>query len=369
MYTTTKSSLSIDKKCANPAAPASTNRLFVMFILFISTFEAAARSFHRPPDERMPELSLRWSGTQDPIFKIASWTIRPHALFHAFDPMHVEKNYVPDHISSRNNPKKRISSQPIKDIITTITKQLLAGNRDHEVFQKIKILKDSDFSKETQSGLIVFKLNDHPFVVKLFLESPQSLIKPHKKGVIQYGIFIMSGGGGRHISGLARIKNRNAIAEMLHENPFWRSRITLPRKWFYIPPQSRMIEICGKNIGPHSNSCTRIPSIYAIICDEIQGEPLSLANANNRRLILALVKDSKSRLDPFVKNYMREKNGAICIIDTEHFPSSMGIKRGQDLASYTGWYTSLALRYLYNAYGISKRARLKSVWEDGPPKP
>jgi hypothetical protein len=252
-------------------------------------------------------------------------------------------------ISHRYQPDHTTSGALIAELIQTVVDQLLLHNTRHPIFEQITFLKSSDFKFEEGAGLIVFKFKEHPFVVKLFIETPELFAHPAKKGLVQKAMFAMSGGGGRHISGLARIKNRVVVKEMVEQHPYWKRRIDLPRKWFFLPKGNRWLEIKAVNFKSPQESCV-IPSIYAIVCDEVKGSKLSFFSEHDRTTILSLVRDMDSRLDPFLANYVREDDGTIVIIDTEHFPSSLGLHHKQYVGSYTGWYASLAAKYLHTCY-------------------
>ena len=79
----------------------------------------------------------------------------------------------------------------------------------------------------------------------------------------------MGGGVNRHLSGFTRIKNAQAFKEFITKNPYWQSRVDMPRKWFWLPCNTRWITIAGANIGKYKQVSIDIPGTYCIVADAI----------------------------------------------------------------------------------------------------
>ena len=49
----------------------------------------------------------------------------------------------------------------------------------------------------------------------------------------------------------------------------WYDKLSLPRKWYWLPEKPEYLLIKAQNLGGNKNQFTKIPAIYGIICDEI----------------------------------------------------------------------------------------------------
>ena len=55
----------------------------------------------------------------------------------------------------------------------------------------------------------------------------------------------------------------------INNNPYWQSRVDMPRKWFWLPKNTEWITIAGANIGKYKQVSIDIPGTYCIIADAI----------------------------------------------------------------------------------------------------
>ena len=147
------------------------------------------------------------------------------------------------------------------------------------------MLKDSDFNSRSVSGLIILKFKEYPFVLKLFIKTPETFVKPLSEGMIPRFFFRMGGGINRHLSGFTRVKNLEEIRKKIEANPEWNELIDTPRKWFWLPKNPRWIEVRSKNIGPSGELKTELPAMYGIVADFIENDKsFSLWNTEDREM-------------------------------------------------------------------------------------
>lgn len=179
------------------------------------------------------------------------------------------------------------------------------------------------------------------------METPDMFVKPYRKGFVPMFFYFMGGGVNRHLSGFTRIKNAQEFKELITKNPYWQSRVDMPRKWFWLPSNTRWITIAGANIGKYKQVSIDIPGTYCIVADAISIErTMTLTNPDDRIESMALCNTAKFIIDPHIDNFMIEQNTKkIVIVDTEHFPTMVGFKK--EIGQYTSqasWYIDLSCK-------------------------
>jgi hypothetical protein len=177
----------------------------------------------------------------------------------------------------------------------------------------------------------------------------------------------MSGGMNRHLAGLMRIKNLKLILEQINAHDHWHDIIITPRKWYWLPKKPRWIEIKGRNIGDKEQIRTLLPSTYAIVADELDTqESLNTLTLHTKsKLIMQLCMDLHLFVDPhadnFIIKYRPETNDyTISIVDTEHFPSMVGLKEEPFFNNHIEWYIYLGAKYFQDAFLQTKYDRQKA---------
>ena len=160
------------------------------------------------------------------------------------------------------------------------------------------------------------------------------------------------------MSGFTRLKNREIIISRLAQSP-WADQIDIPRKWNWFPKNGKWIEIEGKNIGSQKMQKTQFPGTYCIIADAIEKErDLSLFDPEDKKQALNICNYLNLWIDPHMKNFMVEKkSNKLVIVDTEHFPSFVGLHEKTNFESYSNWYLHLAGKCWRNAFMQTKRER------------
>jgi hypothetical protein len=245
--------------------------------------------------------------------------------------------------------------------------------RQKKQYTHFEILKDSNFNHKQRCGLLIVKFKDYPFVLKLFMETPQSFIDPYCKGFENQFFFYMSGGMNRHIAGLTRIRNLELVKKQIDNHPRWQGKIKTPRKWHWLPKNHRWMKINGHNIGEKKEISTLMPSVYAIIADVIDTtEDAPLLSAQKKsELVMDLCMDLHLFVDPhadnFVIKYQKEIDEYhISIVDTEHFPSIVGLQEEPFFTNHLEWYLYLGAKYFQDAFLQTKNDRRTAQYKINP---
>jgi hypothetical protein len=313
------------------------------------------RSIYRPIDPLLPEISVKWVGDSS-AYILRKYHLEEYALFQLFDKDYFMEHILPsDIITFRTDPKKSVSRKQLTDLIDELLMEIKQGKH---TFSHFTILQSKDYNFKKSNGLLIIKFNDYPFVVKLFVETPEGFVCPFDKGMEPIFFFFMAGGINRHLSGFTRIKNRQAIKQRITQSP-WAHEIDIPRKWHWVPKSARWIEVRGKNIGSIKERTIELPGTYCIIADAIEADRnLSLLNADDKKRAMDLCNYLDIWIDPHMKNFMIEKGtGMLVIVDTEHFPTVVGLREKISFNSYSDWYLYLAGKCWRNAFMQTKWER------------
>ncbi|MBX9838918.1 MAG: hypothetical protein K2X69_11475, partial [Silvanigrellaceae bacterium] len=206
-------------------------------------------------------------------------------------------------------------------------------------FHHFKILKDNDFNYKTLSGLIIVKFKDYPFVLKLSIEHPHTIVQTFSSKKIEAIGRYIAGGNLRHLSNFTRIPNLDRIKHMLSFNPFYLKSLQFPRKWYWKPQRNYDLKIEWKCNGYQET--TFLPSIYATISDFIETEPKQ-PQADLNRLSMKIAMDTGFLIDPHSGNIVIEKGTHnYVLLDTEDFRMMVGLDRSMKAKKYICWYIEL----------------------------
>lgn len=321
----------------------------------MSTFLTHPRSIYRPADPLMPEIRVKWAGDSK-LYLLRKYHLEEYALFQLFDNDFFIAHMLPEgRISYRSDPNQSVDRKNLTDLIDELVREIKQGKH---TFTNFSILQSKDYNFKKGNGLLIVKFNDYPFVVKMFVETPDSFVSPFDKGLEPIFFFFMAGGVNRHLTGFTRIKNREIITQRLAQSP-WAASIDIPRKWHWVPPSSRWIEITGKNVGTVKERTIRLPGTYCIVADAIEAERnLSLLSSEDKKRAMDLCNYLNIWIDPHMKNFMIEKgSGKFIIVDTEHFPTVVGLREKISFDSYSNWYLYLAGKCWRNAFMQNKHER------------
>ena len=196
----------------------------------------------------MPEITTYWSDDPTHRYRLKNSHLEP-TIFTVYDEDYFLNNQLPENIPSRHHPEVLFESQ---DLITDLEKAVAHLTGTHKKIKKMDefiILKQRDYNYLKHTGLIILRHKKYPFVIKLFMESPNNLVKPFNRGVEECAFFVMGGGMNRFLAGFTRIPNRNAIDKKINANRYWNKIIDTPRKWFWRPKNLALSMLTAKNIG------------------------------------------------------------------------------------------------------------------------
>ncbi len=331
---------------------------FLMSMLGI--FSLTGRSPYRVPDPLDPLVTVQTSNNPHTIFRFCESHLHD-IIFKLYDEPFCYQHLLPTSlITYRYEPKKGVEGSVLNALIQEAVDTILTNKKGRGLrFKNFVILKARDVNRAHTAGLFILKFKDFPFVLKLFIETPSGLFRPGDKGFEPLCFYYMSGGVSRHLSGFTRLKNMHNVALLTQQDPYWSTRVSFPRKWFWLPADPTWLLIEGERIGPFFTNKTKIPAIYGVVCDEIVWKhPFSMSNHNDRQEALALSNFLNHRIDLHINNFGIEKqSNLLVLIDFEHFPSFVGLCEKKECANYWQWYRQLACKMIHDTLGRNKKIR------------
>jgi len=327
----------------------------IMVILAFFTFSSVipARSPFRKKDKDEPSITIRWKGSKKGISR-RNWAYKK-PIFTTFNRDYFYSHLFPQgYIAKNDNSQESVDSRILNKLIEKLLREIRKQKKQYSDFE---ILKDKNFNRKERCGLLILKFKNYPFVLKLFMETPKTFIDPYCKGPDNQFFFYMSGGMNRHIAGLTRVKNLELVQQQIENHPRWKNKVVTPRKWYWLPKKPRWMQIDGHNIGNENNISTLMPSTYAIIADVIdtkEDAPL-LSLQKRSELVMELCMDLQLFVDPHGDNFIVKYNQAtndyhISIVDTEHFPSLVGLKEQPFFNNHLEYYVYLGAKYFQDAF-------------------
>jgi hypothetical protein len=318
------------------------------------------RSVHRKSNPFMPEITTYWQGDTQ-TYTLKESHLQEYPIFRVT--AHANDEYRLPHtgITYGNHLQHTLPTNTINELIEHLLTEIYTGKK---TFTHFTLIHENDYNPQKKCGFIVFKFNEYPFVLKLSLETPQTFIDPYSKGFIPTFFFFMAGGSNRHLTGLTRIKNMYAVKEKIAQHPQWAGHVIVPRKWFWTPKNNRSFIISGKNIGNHKTIQTEMPSVYGIIAEMItKDDSVTISLKNRKKIVIQLCNDLDLIIDPHISNYIFSKDpltgkNIITIIDTEHFPTLVGIKEKEHFNGINRWYLNVTVKCFKDMYLRSKEERI-----------
>lgn len=335
-------------------------KIITFFVLFFVVFPVLpGRSIFRKKDKDEPRITIGWKRSKKhkgprKCISRRNWAYKK-LIFTLFNPTHFHAHLLPkDYITDAINSETVIDSQKLNECIERLLKEIKKQKKEYTDFE---ILKDKNFNRHEQCGLLIVKFKNYPFVLKLFMETPKTFIDPYCKGADNQFFFYMSGGMNRHLAGLTRVRNLELVKQQIDEHPRWKDTVITPRKWYWIPKNPRWMEIRGYNIGNEKEVSTLMPSVYAIVADMLdttEDAPL-LSLQKRSELVMELCMDLQLFVDPHSDNFVVKHNKEtddyqISIVDTEHFPSLVGLKEQPFFNNHLEYYVYLGSKYFQDAF-------------------
>lgn len=327
-----------------------------MMLPFTLFFNTAGRSIYRPTQR--PQLSSRWAD-EEKSYHLQHANLEQQSIFDQYNQADFAAYSLPNEaIPLRHDPAQTVTGSLLKKLLEKLVSDLQNNHRSDFITQHFTILKQRDYNQKTHTGLIVLRFKHYPFVVKLFMETPQSFVAPFSKGFEPCCFFVMSGGTSRYLLGFSRIKNREAIQQQIDADAYWRDKISTPRKWFWQPKNNRWFEVTSKNLGP-SDRTVKLPAVYAIICDAIDADAFQMTNKEDRKIGIELSHLFGTRIDSHINNFLVEKKSRqFILIDTEHFATQVGLRQPIEFDGYVSWYWQLSKKCIGNCFFRTKEERL-----------
>lgn len=317
------------------------NKLIFMLITLLN-FNLIPRSIHRPRDLKLGYIKTNWENSDKEYFLFDSH-LREIPVFHTYNHDHFIETLAPKNIPLKDGSNQNIEISKLNELIEKLIEELITQKKKLTDF---KILKQRDYNIFTKTGNIILKFKNHPFILKLFLETPESLSQPFSKAFQARGIFNL-GGSFRHLMGFTRIKNLELIQEKIKDHPEWAHKIKFPRKWSWLPKNQKWIEITGYNLGNKEEQYIKVPAIYGIICDEMKGIDNEKRRKEYYDHYLRFCTYLNYTLDALPANFLLSENDEILLIDTEHFAILTGIqKKLEPVNDYYSWFIRTARKYI-----------------------
>lgn len=330
-----------------------------------SSINSMGRSVHRPIDPDMPQITTYWN-EQSPHYTIKDSHLKEYPIF-GITAQNSYQYLIPDTpITFSTNATKKVTGGILKHKLEQLLQEIQDGRT---TFTHFDILRKRDFNDTKKCGFMIVKYKQYPFVAKLSIERPETFIDPFCRGIVPMSFFFMAGGSGRHMTGLTRVLNLHQTNQAIALNSRWRHRVKTPRKWFWLPKQTPFFYVEGKNIGQKKkNLTTMLPSVYAVIADAIDTtNEMPVAQKIKNNLIIKLCNDLNLMVDPHEDNFIFQinpitKKPIIVIIDTEHFPTMVGIHKKQQFTGHADFYASLTKKCAQDIFFSTKNTRSHSCW-------
>lgn len=339
-------------------------------LAIVLALPVCARSPFREPDHAMPEITTYWADDPAHTYSLKNSHIERHSIFDIFNKEHFYSRTLPhDEIPFRYEPSQTVHGDHLHKLVDDLLDELKKTRFQKKSFTHFIVLKSRDYNPRTHSGLIVLKFKDYPFVVKIFMETPESYVRPFSKGIEPAFMFTIGRGTTRHGSGFTRIPNLENIQSKIKSDPHFSTFVDTPRKWYFHSKKCRWIVIEGKNIGTIGELKCEVPGTYAIICDAIDEHPTERpTHKKNKQQAIAICHFLESSIDAHINNFMIEKStNKIVIIDTEHLPSLVGLDEPIKFTNYGSYYAQLAKKYIQDSLFRTKKQRRDAQYNEASP--
>jgi len=342
--------------------------ILALFLWLLTPFTTQPRNPRRAFDPLVPTITVCASDPQqektwasrrssyDPVqtgCTLKSNFLRLKPLKCGFDEEFFKQHYLPNEIITYRDRSGVVHGSTLSKLASELIEEIKVGQRK---FTHFTILKDKDFNYKTLSGLIVLRYNDYPFVIKVSIEHPHTVVQPYSKSNEAGGMFI-SGGNLRHLSNFTRIMNLHRIKQILSYNPFYLHSIGFPCKWYWKPENEYNLKIHWVCNG--QSETIYLPSIYATISDFIYTEEHQPQHELNK-LSMRVATDVNFLIDPHAGNIQIEKGTRkYILLDTEDFRLMTGLNTTMKAKKYIGWFVELVTNAAHTLLLRSKKERLE----------
>jgi len=344
-------------------------RFIILLLVTHFPFLLTGRSIHRTPNPTIPYITVTASNTditdksvksrkKTKINKFQNKFLRLKTLKKPFENSNFKKHTIPNGQIKYRKTEESIHSSTLKKQNEIVLQEILQGKTK---FTHFTVLADNDFNYTNFSGFIVLKYKDFPFVLKLFIEHPHTFVDPLNKGFKASCLFVLNGNM-RHLSGFTRIHNLEIAKKALSKDPQYRYYLDFPRKWYWIPESQPYLTIDWHDECNDHHETIKLPGIYGIVCDYIETDKKIQQQEIHtlRQISVDVGTYLHNIIDSHVDNFVPEKDSnKIVIIDTEHFPTMVGLDKEMSANGYIQWHLELAGKYVKIAFFRPKQKRIK----------
>jgi hypothetical protein len=327
---------------------------YIFFLIFFLQLEAK-RSPFRKIDPETPVITAFYQKNPELKYQYSDWNYYRSPLFTTF----FEEHFFA-HIIDNAYQEITISENDLNDMLETLVEEV---KNKKSSFTHFTILKDKNFNHRKQCGLLVVKFKNYPFVVKLFMETPETIGNYTCKGLETRVFHIMGHGSSRHIAGLTRIPNLLILQKRITALPY---HVILPKKWFWLPADPSWITIIGKNIDPDTIIATTIPGTYVVLAEELHPDSKkeTVSPSVHNRVAMNFCNQMELIVDPHENNFVIQRDAItqevyLSLVDTEHFPTLVGITT-KYFNNHISWYCSLAKKAVCDMFFTSKQYHVKN---------
>lgn len=349
---------------------AHFQKSFLTILLVSCTFQSIlSRNPRRPQDTTIPKIMVSstdpeyaqtWASLKSIYdetkthYSLQQRFLRFKPIKNGFNQKYFDEHLIPQEIIQFRNSSGSVSGATLSNLAQELLEQIKVGQRK---FPNFSILKDKDFNYQTLSGLIIVKFNNYPFVLKLSIEHPHTMVQPFSKSIEATGIFVI-GGNLRHLSNFTRIPNLERIKIMLSYNPFYLHCLKFPRKWFWKPEKIHDLKIIWECNG--QKETIFLPSVYATISDFIETEP-NQPQSDLNKLSMKIATDTGFLIDPHSGNIVIEKGTHnYVLLDSEDFRMMVGLDRSMKAKKYICWYIELLCNSIQTMLFRTKDVRIQN---------
>ena len=249
------------------------------------------------------------------------------------DHIHTLDYTLPEIIPYRYTPNQYVTKTELNDTLTHIT-NALEKKEYTDIYPYVTILKDDNFNYKTGTGMLIMHLNEHPFVIKLYITNTAMINNPH--GIEPYFFMFMNGSTPNHITGLTRITTNKYLKQYIQNNDTY-STFDVPRIWSWMPTEPEWLLLWY--VDEKQQRYAYIPKVYAVITDYIAYDKHQTPPTER---VFRLFNTTDNAFDPHYGNCVWEKEtGKYIIIDTENFITKVGFTEPINTTSYISWYSHL----------------------------
>lgn len=330
---------------------------YFSYVISMTLMSAPAWGLRSP--QRLPKATLTasWSHDHSKEHSTQAWYLKESSIFGVFDRQHFFSHLLPNQpLTLRNNPDKTVDGTVLKKLVDELIQELYEGKYE---FSHFTILKGKEFDWKQVAGHMILKFNDHPFIVKLFMENPHSFLHPEAKGFKHRFAIVMNGGVNRYLSGFTRIKN---LEFTRHFAPYLSlpHEVDFPRKWFVLPSNVPWFEVKGTFADKQVTAT--FPAAYAVVADAITPAMRHALFKRYGSETFALCKTYNFEIDPGRTNFMLEKDtNKLVVIDTEHYPTILGMRKLLKAKTYGSVNFEIGFKAIYECLLKRKSAHLSAL--------